>query len=253
MPVNATIVLAALLAAAAAGWWFLREGPAVAPPPSSGSGRTSRPVEEEDPPPSKRPDVPPPPPPSLPPPPPADAPLHETAIAGTMVSASGRPLPAGFTAEIYLETDMSKAHAVVPVRGDGAFATGELPAKERFLVVGKSAAGFTAGSAAGVASGARDLRVPLQSGGTIAGRVLDRDGSPVGAGVTVSASIANPAAHRPGSSSSTVTADDGTFVIEFLGNFIFTVTAVRETPSGPQRASGSDHRPGTTHLEIRLE
>ncbi len=170
-----------------------------------------------------------------------------------MVAASGRPLPAGFTATIHLESDPTKALAVVPVAPDGTFATGELPAKESFLVVGKTATGFTAGSAAGVASGARELRVPLQSGGTLAGRVLDRDGNPAGAGVTVTASIANPAPHRPGSRSSTVTAEDGTFLIEYLGSFIFTVTAVRETPSGPQRASGSDHRPGAPPLEIRLE
>lgn len=90
--------------------------------------------------------------------------------------------------------------------------------------------------------------------GVIRGRVLDPDGSPVGAGVEVGAGRPGPHCTPPriGESASARTADDGSFVLEKLKSMEFTVSAWRRIGKEAERAWAFRIPEGSTEVVLRL-
>jgi hypothetical protein len=146
-----------------------------------------------------------------------------SAITGRAVSPSGSQVLPDTRLEVIPEAGGERHSRHLP--RSGTFDTGTLP-EGRYTLRVLSGSNLPCGEAKGVRSGTRDLELRLDPRGTIEGRVLDSSGRPVGRGLRVRAELASSEGTRgPGHSSFAWTRDDGTFTVEYLGDFEFALTA----------------------------
>lgn len=153
-------------------------------------------------------------------------------ISGRVASASGNPLPEGLSIEVRGEfpEGRKKRRGTVPVEADGTFRVDDLLNGRAYEINVWAYHSFVLGSAARVPAGTSDLVITLESTGSIEGVVLDSQGRRVGPGLVVHAGLSRESfcgTIGDGEASSTRTRKDGSFVLEFLGNHSFTVSAQR--------------------------
>lgn len=173
-----------------------------------------------------------------------------TAVTGRLIPPSGSELRETYDVELVPEGGGPSLGArSLP---SGYFDTGTLP-KGKYSVRIKGPGGLPCAERKGVETGARRLEFALDSLGTISGQVFDPSGIPVGAGVMVKAEVPNPGG--PGRWSDATTREDGTFLIEYLGDFAFDVKAIsnddRKSLTGSWPVAGV--KPGTKGVALHLE
>jgi hypothetical protein len=158
-------------------------------------------------------------------------PPHPTAITGTVVNHRGQ-VPAALGVFVTPGPQGGKlAYPAAAVARDGAFETGPLEPGSYTLSAWTN--GLKCGDAVGIASGARNVRVVIQSRAEISGKVVDPDGNPAKEGILVVAEAMNQADRLPGTRSTAWTEADGSFKIQFLGEFEYQVYATQGTGSTP--------------------
>jgi len=134
----------------------------------------------------------------------------------------------------------------------GVFDTGTLSAgRWNFRIVAPN--DLVVGEAREVAAGSRGLDVRIAQHGVVRGKVLLPDGDSAGPGATVWArALGDDDRERPGRTASTMTNEDGTFVLEYLGDFRFGVEARKGTPDLVEGPTALDVRPGAKDVILRL-
>ncbi|MEN8151401.1 MAG: carboxypeptidase-like regulatory domain-containing protein, partial [Planctomycetota bacterium] len=179
-------------------------------------------------------------------------------ITGVVVDAAGEPIPDVNLWTNVVATGTGAARGQTSIRNattdaKGAFLLDQLEPGKYSLSV--NADGFANRNLSDVDAGTTDLRIVLEKGLSISGRVLLPDGSPAG-NLWVSAQGGN------GNSQNDRTGEDGTFTIENLPEGVYTV---RTNTGGAFRfGGGKDEGPslmpaiqegvpaGTKNLELRL-
>ena len=155
-----------------------------------------------------------------------------TAITGRLLLREGSELPEHFKLEAVPETGGEKK-AFYP-DPDGIFDTGTLP-DGTWTLRGVSPDGLMAGERRGIKAGSREVAIPLDTHGWIEGRVLAADGTPVGAGFVVRASVPGDSEARgPGRDGTALTRKDGSFRVEFLKEFRFTLSVMPPHTEDPR-------------------
>jgi hypothetical protein len=114
--------------------------------------------------------------------------------------------------------------------------------------------GYMGAKATGVAPGAKDVILRMSKGGSISGKVVDDAGNAVPKNVTVHAMAEGGT--QPGQQGTQAwgqTKDDGTFVIEGLGEFKFKVRAGGTNSEYAQTTAEGSFSPGATDVVVKVK
>jgi RNA polymerase sigma factor (sigma-70 family) len=144
-------------------------------------------------------------------------------ISGRVVDEGGASIVSGAWISVLLLPG-DRRNVSTTAGPDGVFQTPSLePGKAYDLSV--SAPGAMRATVKGVLAGTKDVVVTLSRGKSISGRVVDEDGKPAPAGISVSAYAMDAKPDGAGLSSSTATVADGSFTVEGLGDYRFQLYA----------------------------
>jgi len=168
-------------------------------------------------------------------PPTAEAPAGAPCIEGVVVDEEGRPVSGGMIRLLPSGGVVEGGPGVtkVAVRGAaGAFRSPPLDAGHCYDVAAVYFPGYLGTRAQAVEPDGRRVTLVLARGGSIAGRVLEEDGTPVRGRVVVSAR-AEPAPERDasylgGDASASPVRPDGTFLLQGLGDHAFRLRVTGE-------------------------
>ncbi len=176
-------------------------------------------------------------------------------VRGILVADDGAPVTgAGYVWVFPQGTSAASPESVaVTVDAEGRFATPTLDAGRRYDVFASGFPGVMQGKVEGVVPGAEEVRVTCRRAGTITGRVVDADGKPVPDGVGVTASATDAAsgtsAGRPGVA---YTRAGGTFTLEGLGPFAFTLRAGGAASAYVTAEAATDVRVGAEDVVLKV-
>jgi hypothetical protein len=176
-------------------------------------------------------------------------------ISGKVVDEKGDPIKQQTWMQITPsgETMGSPGTSNAMVQQDGTFTTPALDTSKTYDLNVGQIQGYMGATAKGVAPGAKDVIIRMSKGGSIAGRVVDDAGNAVAKGVSVQAQAESLQPGQVGGQAWAATKEDGTFLLEGLGEFKFKVRAGGNNSEYAQTTADGTHAPGTTDLVVRVK
>jgi RNA polymerase sigma-70 factor (ECF subfamily) len=184
--------------------------------------------------------------------------LREGAVVrGVLVDDAGSPVTEGGYVYVYPHGTVAGSEESVATRPDaeGRFHSAPLDPARRYDVLAAGFSGVMQQTAVKVVPGGAEVRIEMRRAGTIRGRVVDATGRPVPDGVGVTAVCTTPAAGTaPGRSGVAYTRGRGTFTLEGLGPFPFTLRAGGAQSAYVTAEEATGVLPGAAEvvLEVRL-